>query len=80
MINLTTICDSIFSVGFKDQIQKFEILCESKLHIQGPPWHNVKLRSPFTKSEIEMHHKLLHINSSTPQTICFIKQNHKLFH
>ena len=48
-------------------------------HIQGPPWHNVKIRSQLTKSEIEMHSKLLHINNSTPQTICFIKQNLKLF-
>ena len=48
--------------------------------LQGPPWHNVKFRSLLTKSEIKMHPKLLHINNSTPQTICFIKQNHKLFH
>ena len=52
----------------------------SSNYIQGPPWHNVKIRSQLTKSEIEMHSKLLHINNSTPQTICFIKQNLKLFH
>ena len=47
-------------------------------NLQGPPWQNVKLRSPLTESEIENHQILFHTINFTTQTICFIKSNLKL--